>query len=64
MPRPSAAASPCWRADAGFPSDHLRPARRQGVTEGALLGLVLEQGGGHKMILPGFAVLSHKAARE
>jgi hypothetical protein len=43
---------PGWRADAGLPSDRLRPARLQGVTEGALHGLVLEQGGAHKIILP------------
>jgi hypothetical protein len=49
---------PCWRADAGLPSDGLRPARRQGVAEGALPRPVLEQGGGHKIILPGLAVLS------
>jgi hypothetical protein len=51
---------PCWRADAGFPSDRLRPARREGVTEGALFRLVLEQGGGHTMILPSLVILSHR----
>jgi hypothetical protein len=51
----------CWRADAGLPSNGLRSAQRQGVAEGALLGSVLEQGGGHKIILPSLAVLSPKS---
>jgi hypothetical protein len=34
---------PRWRAEARLPSDRLRPARRQRVTEGIALGLVLEQ---------------------
>ena len=40
---------PRWRADAGLPADRLRPPQRQGVTEGALLRPVLEQGGRHKI---------------
>ena len=53
---------PCWRADARLPSDRLRPPRRQRVAERALLGLVLEQGDGHKMILPSLAILSRRIA--
>jgi hypothetical protein len=49
---------PCWRADAGLPSDGLRPAQRQGVTERTLRRPVLEQRGGHKIILPSPAGLS------
>jgi hypothetical protein len=49
---------PCWRADAGLPSNGLRPAQRQGVAEGALLRSALEQRGGHKIIVPSLAVLS------
>ena len=51
---------PRWRADARLLSDRLRPAWRQGVTERALLGPALEHGGGHKIILPRMAVLSHR----
>jgi hypothetical protein len=49
---------PCWRADAGLPSNRLRPAQRQGVAERALLRSVLEQRGRHKIILPSPADLS------
>jgi hypothetical protein len=49
---------PCWRADAGLPSNGLRPARRQGVADGAMLRSALEQRGGHKIILPSLAVVS------
>ena len=34
------------------------------MAEGALLGLVLEQGGGHKIILPSLAVFSPETVRE
>jgi hypothetical protein len=47
-----------WRADTGLPSDGLRSAQRRGVVERTLLRSVLEQGGGHKIILPSLAVLS------
>jgi hypothetical protein len=48
---------PCGRADAGLASGRLRPTRCKRVSMGHLLGLVLEQGGGHKMISaqPGWA---------
>ena len=49
---------PGWHADAGLPSNGLRPAQRQGVAEGALLRSAFEQRGGHKIILPSLAVLS------
>ena len=52
-----------WHADAGLPADRLRPARRQGVTEGALLRSVFEQGSGHKIILPSLAVRSPRICR-
>ena len=58
MPRPSDGCLPCWPADAGLPSNGLRPAQRQGVAEGALLRSAFEQRGGHKIILPSLAVLS------
>jgi hypothetical protein len=51
----------CWRADAGLPSNGLRSAQRQGVAEGALLRSVLEQGGGHKIILPSHAALGPRS---
>ena len=54
---------PCWRADAGLPSNGLRPAQRQGVAEGALLRSVLEQGGGHKIIVSDLAALSPRTCR-
>ena len=54
---------PCWRADAGLPPDGLRPAQRQGVAERALRGPVLEQRGGHKIILPSPADLSPRTCR-
>lgn len=50
---------PVLCTDAGLPSDDLRPARRYRAAKGALLGSVLEQRGGHKMILPSLTVLSH-----
>jgi hypothetical protein len=54
---------PCRRADAGLPSHGLRPAQRQEETEGALLRSAPEQRGGHKIILPGLAVLSPRTCR-
>ena len=54
---------PCWHADAGLPPDGLRPAQRQGMTERTLRGSVLEQRGGHKIILPSLAALSPRICR-
>jgi len=52
----------CWRADARLPPDGVRPAQRQGVAERTLRGPVLEQRGGHKIILPSPADLSPVSA--
>ena len=44
--------------------DGLRPAQGQRVTERTLRGPVLEQRGGHKIIVPSLAVLSPRTCSE
>lgn len=55
MPRPSAAASTCWRADAGFPSEVYGLPGASEWPRGHCPGSCLNRG--HKRILPSLAAL-------